>query len=64
MLPQICDLQSIEKEGAAVIQEFGFVTLKDDYGSVINPVVGLHSNYFCNYFYITLLVVNFSISQK
>lgn len=39
MLPLICDLQSIEEAGAAVIQEFGFVTLKDDYGSVSNPVV-------------------------
>lgn len=39
MLPLIYDLQSIEETGAAVIQEFGFVTLKDSYGSVSNPVV-------------------------
>lgn len=39
ILPLICDLQSIEEAGAAVIQEFGFVTLKDDYGSVSNPMV-------------------------
>lgn len=39
MLPLICDLQSIEEAGTAVIQEFGFVTLKDDYGSASNPVV-------------------------
>lgn len=38
MLPLICDLQSIEEAGAAVIQEFDFVTLKDDYGTVSNPM--------------------------